>query len=131
MGDEPELATNEEWRGIMKRARKEHQLSQEELAAKVGCSQVMIAKIESDATASSSKYILAICDELDIPPPQHFENEDMKAWAQLGRVLRAKNRKQYEIALKLVESMAQEAEQREAGERRNPDPEPEQPTRRK
>lgn len=107
--DEPELATNEEWRGIMVRARKEHGLSQAELGAKVGCSQVMISKIESDDVASNSSRILAICEVLKIPPPQHFENEEIKSWVQLGRLLRAKNRSQYKFVLQLVESMAKEA----------------------
>lgn len=102
----PEIATNEEWRGIMVRARKAHGLSQEQLGDKVGLSQVMISKLES--AQASSTYIMRICRVLHIQPPEHYENEDQKQWANLGRVLRARKPEQYRRALALVEAMTDE-----------------------
>lgn len=100
----PELANNEEWRGIMARARKAHGMSQDDLAAKVGVSQVMISKLEN--TQTSSTYIMRICRVLGIQPPEHYESEEQKNWSNLGRVLRARKPEQYRRALALVEAMA-------------------------
>lgn len=110
-GDLPELATNEEWRGIMRRARLEPRddypkgMTQGELAKKVGTSQVMISNLESGA-ASSSKYVLPICNVLGIPLPEHFTDEVERAWAQLGRVIRAKGLEQQKAATKVVMALA-------------------------
>jgi transcriptional regulator with XRE-family HTH domain len=104
-GDLPELATNDEWRGIMKRARMEHGLTQAELARKVGTSQVMISNLESGA-ATSSKYVLRICRELEIPVPEHFADDVDRAWAQLGRVLRAKGLDKQKAATEVVRALA-------------------------
>ncbi len=107
----PELSTNEEWRGIMVRARKAQNYTQETLGAAVGLSQVMISKLESGESTSSS-YVLKICRLLSIPVPAHFESEQQRAWAQLGRVLRAKRPGLYESTVALVEEMiAQNSEE--------------------
>ena len=103
-GDLPELAFDEEWRGIMVRARKEHGLSQDGLAKLVGSSQPLISKIES-GLVGSSELVRPICDALSIPEPNNFANEDDRAWVQLGRLLRARNPEQYRRATSLVESM--------------------------
>ena len=117
----PELTTNSEWRAIMIRARKEHELTQKELGAKVGTSQNIVSLIES-GEVSSSQYVLPICKVLGIPPPRFFENEDDAAWSQLGHLLRTKNMKQFRRAMALIEAMIEdEAEEKpandEAGER--------------
>lgn len=106
----PELATNDEWRGIMVRARKAHKLSQEQLGNDVGLSQVMISKIESGESTSST-YVLRICRRLSIPEPTHFADERQKVWSQYGHVLRHRNPEQYEAALRLIESMVKQVEQ--------------------
>lgn len=106
----PELATNEEWRLIMARARKDHGLSQEQLGDDVGATQVSISKIESGEHASS-KYVLPICRRLKIPEPAHFADEKQREWSEIGHVLRNRNPDQYEAMLSLVRSMAKAAEQ--------------------
>lgn len=105
----PEISTNEEWRSIMVRARKDHGLSQEQLGEKVGISQPMIAKIEN-GTSESSTYILRICRVLGIAAPQKFADDWSRKWSELGHVLRNKNAAQAEAAMKLVESMTQALE---------------------
>lgn len=105
--DTPELATNEEWRGIMVRARKDAYMTQAELALRVGTSQNMISNLESGGV-TSSKFVLPICRVLSIPPPMFFESEDQKLWSQLGHVLRGKNMKQFRRAMALVESMIED-----------------------
>jgi transcriptional regulator with XRE-family HTH domain len=107
---EPEIATNDEWRAIMVRARKGHGLTQEQLAEDVGTSQVMISKIESGVTGSS-KLVLPICRRLSIPEPQNFADEAQKEWSQLGHLLRHKGGDQYEAALQLLRSMAKRIEE--------------------
>lgn len=105
----PEIATNEEWRGIMVRARKQYGLTQGQLGDAVGTSQAMISKLES-GEAGASSLVLAICRRLSIPEPQHFANEEQKEWSQLGHVLRHKGGQEYEAALALLRSMAKRIE---------------------
>lgn len=105
----PELATNEDWRGIMVRARKAHNLTQTQLGDDVGLSQVMVSKIET-GEAGSSTFILRICRRLSIPEPMHFANEQQRTWSQMGHVLRYRSPEQYEAALRLVESMVKQLE---------------------
>lgn len=107
--EEPELATNEEWRGIMVRARKEHGFSQESLGQKLGVSQALISKMES-GEVGSSKLVMPICRLLGIPAPEHFVDEEEKNWVRLGRVLRHRNPEQAKVALQLVESMVRQYE---------------------
>lgn len=107
--DLPELATNDEWRGIMMRARKAHGMTQTELANQLGVSQAIISKIESGETGAS-KLVQPICEVLSIPTPIHMTDPDERAWLQLGRVLRAKNPDQARAALRLVETMVKSLE---------------------
>jgi transcriptional regulator with XRE-family HTH domain len=102
--DPPELATNDEWRAIAVRARKDAKLSQRELGAKVGTSQNMISEIETGGV-SSSGFIGPICKVLKIPPPVHYEDDDQKAWSQLGHLLRTKNLSQFRRLMALAETM--------------------------
>lgn len=106
---DPELSTNEEWRGIMARARKAHGLTQEQLGAKVGLSQVMISKLESGESASSTA-VLAICRELEIPEPQNFADEDTRDWWQMGHVLRQRNPEGYEAAKRMMRTLVKQLE---------------------
>lgn len=124
LGEEwPELSSNPDWRGIMIRARNDHGLSQTELGRRVGTlmgtepfSQAMISKIESGAS-TSSRLIKPICQVLSIPLPQHFVDEDDRAWSQLGHVLRRLDPDQYKLLLAQVEFAAERAEQAKS----NPD----------
>jgi transcriptional regulator with XRE-family HTH domain len=65
--DNQEIPTNDEWRDIMVRARKDKELTQAQLAARVGTSQNMISLIES-GEVESSQFVWPICKTLDIPP---------------------------------------------------------------
>lgn len=130
----PELQTNEEWRGIMARARAAHNdMSQAELARRVGAemgedapSQAAISKIE-DGKVTSSRYIKAICVVLAIPLPQHFVDENDRAWSQLGHFLRARDPEAYKLELARLELQAKRL--REANS--NPEQTPDSPDRRK
>lgn len=126
--EEPELATNEEWRGIMVRARKDHGWSQEKLAEKVKTSQAMISKIESGESRTTT-LVMPICRALGIPPPEHFVDEFEKEWVRLGRALRYRNEAQARAARTLIESMVKQYEAL-ADEEAEP-PEPERPTSRR
>lgn len=101
---EPELATNEEWRAIMTRARKARGLTQEALGSKVGTSQVLISRLESGNLGASS-FVLAICRELEIPEPQHFADDDQREWSQLGHVLR-RHPDRYQAAMGILRALA-------------------------
>lgn len=118
----PEMPTNEQWRSIMIRARKEHGMTQGELGAKVGVSQAMISKIETGESAASG-VILEICRVLSIPEPQHFATDEQKHWYELGHVLR-RHPEHYEAALRVLEQMAKLVEPQI-------DAEPNRPERRK
>lgn len=119
--DMPNLATNEEWRRIMVRARKEPRdgfpkgLSQEELGRRVGCSQVQISKIENGEDQSST-FILPICRVLGIEPPEHFANEKARAWSELGSVLRHDDPDEYDDIVAFVEAKVRRARERRAAE---------------
>lgn len=102
--ERPELATNEEWRSTMRRARADRTWTQVELGRRVGTSQNMISLIES-GEVTSSQFILPICRALSIPPPMFFEDEDDRTWIQLGRLLRRRDMNVFRRALSLVESM--------------------------
>lgn len=102
---EPELAISEDWRGIMRRARADHDLTQTQLGQQVGTSQNMISLIESGAVGAST-FVLPICRALGIPPPMFFENEEDRLWIQTGRVLRARDMEVFRRALAMVEAMA-------------------------
>lgn len=113
--DMPDLATNDEWRGIMVAARKQARppdypegMTQKQLGDIVGCSQVQISKIESGADGSS-KFVRRISKALGIPEPRHFVDEDDKAWWQAGHVLRHKNPQRWKILLQLAEEDAKRA----------------------
>lgn len=100
----PELATNEEWRSLMRRARHDHGLTQRELGSRVGTSQNMISLIES-GEAGSSQFILPICEVLSIPPPTWWQDEDDRSWITIGRLLRARDMEVFRRALSMVEAM--------------------------
>lgn len=105
----PELATNEEWRGIMVRARKDKKLTQKELGGRVGTSQNIVSLIESGEVATS-QFVLPICRVLGIPPPMFFSDDEQKTWSQLGHILRGKSMKKFRRAMDLVAALVEEDE---------------------
>ena len=90
-------------------ARKAKKLTQKQLASRIGTSQNIVSLIEAGGVESSS-YILPICKQLGIAPPQFHESEEEKHWSQLGRLLRLKNRKHFRRVLALVESLVQDTD---------------------
>jgi transcriptional regulator with XRE-family HTH domain len=124
--DEPELATNEEWRGIMVRARKDIGLSQQTLADKLGVSQPLISKIESGEVALS-KLVLPICRLLGIPKPEHYVDDFEKNWSRAGRVLRHRNMPQAKRMLELMESMVADYEEQQKKDEDKPEGDPDKP----
>jgi transcriptional regulator with XRE-family HTH domain len=110
-----EIATNEEWRGVMKRARTAHKMSQAALAAAVGVSQAMINKIEKGESGGSGA-VLSICRVLAIPAPMNFADEDTKHWHELGHAARRlMTPEQYGALEKLIESSVRQLEPPPAG----------------
>ena len=112
---DPEIATNEEWRTIMVRARKDQGFTQAQLGTRVGTSQNIISLIETGPPegVSASRFVAPICRVLDIPYPMFFQDEEQKSWSQLGHVLRHRSMKQFRRAMALVESMVEDAEEAE------------------
>jgi transcriptional regulator with XRE-family HTH domain len=110
VGDDPEIATNQEWRGIMLRARKDRGWSQKELGDRVGTSQNIISLIESGGVESSA-YIMPICRLLKIPPPMHFENEWQKKWHELGRLVREQSEEDAEALVRMAEALLRKTTQ--------------------
>lgn len=104
VADDPELATNEEWRASMLSARKDKGWTQEELGRKVGTSQNIISLIESGGV-EGSQFVLPICKALRISPPMFFEEEWQKNWYRLGRLLREQDLGDAEAAQKMVEAL--------------------------
>lgn len=113
----------------MVRARKAHGLTQEQLGAKVGCTQVMISKIESGESGSST-HILAICRELSIPEPQNFADDESREWWQFGHLLRQRNPDGYAAAKQMMRTLVKQLETAQPDEQPK-EPEPPTPTRRK
>lgn len=115
--NEPELATNIDWRNSMIEARQTKTddypdgMSQKQLADLVGCSQVMISKIE-DADRSS-KYIRRICRVLHIELPQHFVDERARRWSELGRLISHRDPDSYKIHIAQLELEAKRLEERD------------------
>lgn len=104
--EEPELAITEYWRGVMERARKAHNLTQRDLADKVGVSQNIISQIETGKLGSSTA-VMPICVVLRIPPPHLLlEDETDQRWLEAGRVLRSRDRRLFEQQLAMVEAYA-------------------------
>jgi transcriptional regulator with XRE-family HTH domain len=140
--DPPELATNEDWRGIMQRARKAYKvdgkaMTQDQLAERVGRrirerwpnstvetpSQALISKIESGDT-KSSKVILAICDVLSIPAPEHTADEEDRSWIRLGRVIRGGDPDEFKHLLATLEKIAAQVSKEETEPGPQPEPQP-------
>jgi len=101
----PELATTEYWRRLMKRARQDAELSQGQLAEKVGMSQAMLSRIES-GDVRSSKAIVLISEQLKIPLPQFATGDELDLrWQQAGSVLRRRDHSMFSQHLELVEAI--------------------------
>lgn len=94
----PELATNEEWRAMMIRARTSQKISQDALAERAVAmapnllrgSQAVISRLESGDIASS-RLVVPICRILDIPLPSHYVDDTERKWIELWRRLNEKD----------------------------------------
>jgi transcriptional regulator with XRE-family HTH domain len=106
--DALELAATEHWRGLMKRARIAHGLTQEQLGDAVNVSQNVISGLESGAVRSS-KAIAAISSKLKIPLPHAMVMDDLEQrWIDAGRVLRARADRSFETLLRTAEELAEQ-----------------------
>lgn len=102
----PEIATNEHWRSLMRRARQDAGLTQAELATKVGVSQNVISQIEGGQQSSSSA-VMSICKALRIPPPVAlFRDELDQRWYEAGRLIRSRDPKFFAAQLEAMEAFA-------------------------
>lgn len=101
----PELATTEYWRRLMRRARQDAELSQGQLADKVGISQAMLSRIES-GDVKQSKAVVAIATTLGIPLPQFATGDDLDLrWQQAGGVLKRRDHAMFMQHLELIEAL--------------------------
>lgn len=121
--DPPELATNDEWRRTMRKARKDHKvdgksMTQEDLADSVwkvmrqrwpeskhsaeAPSQAALSKVES-GDVKKSVYVIAICTVLSIPQPSHYVDDDNRAWAEAGEYMRHKFPEEFARHLEMLE----------------------------
>lgn len=108
----PELATTEYWRRIMRRARQDADLSQGELAARVGISQAMLSRIES-GDVKQSRAVVPIATALGIPLPQFATGDELDLrWQQAGGVLRRRDHSMFVQHLELVESIVAKLSQK-------------------
>lgn len=87
---------------VATRERKE--LTQSELATRIGTTQNTISLIES-GESSSSRHILPICKVLRIPVPMHYVSAEQQRWAIAGHRLEEINPDQFQQVLSLVETM--------------------------
>jgi len=110
----PELATTPEWRQAMVVAREKRALTQTQLGSSVGTSQNIISLIESGGIGSST-FILPICRKLKIAPPQFYESDEQRLWAELGYLLQTKSKKQFRRAIALVEAIVEDTDDAASG----------------
>lgn len=74
----PTLPVTEEWRRRVIAARKNANVSQEEMARKLGISQSAYSKIEAGRTVSSN-LVLQICSIVSVAPPTlHTDEVDVE-----------------------------------------------------
>lgn len=105
--DEPEISipNAEEWGALVRRARKDAKLNQQDLATAIGVEQAMISYIET-GQLGSSKAVMPLVRELKIPPPtQFFADEEEQRWVEAGRVLRRVNEAGFRGLLVAAEQM--------------------------
>lgn len=72
----------------MGNARKRLELTQKEIATRLGCKQAVISQIEN-GTIRASKFVLAITRMLAIAPPMHFRIAEQNEWSRLGHLLQS------------------------------------------
>jgi ribosome-binding protein aMBF1 (putative translation factor) len=108
----PELATTEYWRRLMRRARQDADLSQGELATRIGISQAMLSRIES-GDVKQSRAVVPIASALGIPLPQFATGDELDLrWQQAGGVLKRRDHAMFVQHLELVESLVAKLSQK-------------------
>lgn len=106
-----EWPTTEHWRGVMKRARRDQKVTQDDLARALDVSQPTVSQIEKGEILSSI-YVPAICVALRIPEPHVLVEDEWDArWIEAGRVLRHRKPKVFERWLALIEADADPADE--------------------
>lgn len=104
----PEVPTDEDWRALMKSARKARGYTQKTLAAAIGVKQPTISEIES-GEVGGSKYVLAICDVLKIRPPMMCGDQLERRWIEGGRALRSRRSNAWLRMLEMIEDLLRDA----------------------
>ena len=100
----PEVATTDEWRRLMRSARKARDLTQSELARKLGVRQASVSDVETGVTRQS-KLVPAISAALNIglPEAEHVDDYERR-WIRAGRKLRSQSVELFIRWLDLIES---------------------------
>jgi transcriptional regulator with XRE-family HTH domain len=101
----PTLPVTDDWRRAVIKSRKNANLSQEEMARKLGVSQGSYSKIESGKTVSSN-LVLQICSLVNVPPLTLYTDEIERQWMEIGQAMRKRSPKLFKKALALVEQLA-------------------------
>lgn len=105
--EEPELATNRNWREEMIAARESAGLTQEQLGKIVGATQVSISKIET-GEHGSSKFVRPICRALKIYTPEHYATDEDRIFMHELSEVRRNFPERYRAVVDLVHSIAVE-----------------------
>lgn len=100
-----EIALTDKFIRDMAEAREARGWSQSELGRRLGISQPAVSNIEN-GTAGSSRYVLAICDLLEIDPPFLMREKALEDWLAAGGRLLRSNRALFETTLAMIESAA-------------------------
>jgi transcriptional regulator with XRE-family HTH domain len=100
-----EIALTSKFLRDMVEAREARGWSQSELGRKLGISQPAVSNIEN-GTASSSRYVLAICELLEIDPPLHLRERVLEEWLTAGGRLLRSNPALFQTTLAMIESAA-------------------------
>lgn len=98
-----DLALTDKFRRDMVEAREARGWSQAELARQLGVRQPSISNIEN-GTRASSRLCLAISALLEIDPPFHVREEELREWLSAGARLLRSNPALFRATLRVIEA---------------------------
>lgn len=99
------LPVTDEWRERVIAARKAADLSQQEMARRLGMAQGTYSRLELGQVAAS-RQVLRISEIVGVAPPRVVVDDFEAEWMRLGQALREKSPRLFRRALSLVEAMA-------------------------
>lgn len=100
-----EIALTSKFQADMVAAREAKGWSQAELARRLGITQPAVSNIEN-GSASSSRYVMAISEELGIDPPIHLRDKAMREWLAAGGRLMRSNPALFQTTLAMIDAAA-------------------------